>query len=126
MNKSALLELASRCEASTGPDRKLDFDIASLVRTPDRHRPGMFIEDGRSVAGHPDYTASLDAAMGLVPVDADAAGEQFKVECWNEQTVHPPHVKASAWVAGAKRTYAATPALALTAAALRALAEKGE
>ena len=52
-----LLELAERCEAATGPDRELDFEIAKTI--------------GRErwyAGGHPQwhFTASLDAAMSLV------------------------------------------------------------
>jgi hypothetical protein len=55
-NKSALLELASRCEKATGPDRELDLAIALAV--------------GDETWAEPDraklyYTASLDAAMSL-------------------------------------------------------------
>jgi hypothetical protein len=64
--------------------------------------------------------AYLDAAMMLVPDGAHqiVGGVRFSVECWAERgsCVHPPHVRATAWVPGAERTYAATPALALCAA----------
>ena len=55
----ALLQLAERCENATGPDRELDCDIhAKLVGAPHRHQiPSTW----------PLYTASLDAAMQLVP-----------------------------------------------------------
>lgn len=114
--------LAVRCEQATGPDRALDKDIREALGQPVMDEHGTMVEWRPDFYAAPAYTASLDAAMTLVPEGADAAGERFKVEGWNEQTVHPPHVKASAWVAGAKRAYAATPALALCAAALRAQA----
>ena len=52
-------ELAVRCEALAGPDREVDFLI-------------LCIADPRAVKtgplpGDPKYTASLDAAMSLIP-----------------------------------------------------------
>lgn len=73
----------------------------------------------------PVFTASLDAAMTLVPEIRNTM-DVFSVECWTGNGIHAPHVRASAWVPGAKRTYAATPALALTAACLRARARAGD
>lgn len=53
---SAYLEYAERCEQATGPDRRLDADIAY----------GKNALDWLSEAHHaPRYTASLDAAMTL-------------------------------------------------------------
>jgi hypothetical protein len=49
-----LLDLASRCEKATGPDDKLDWDIAIVSNGFDPEYPLP-------------YTASLDAAMTLVP-----------------------------------------------------------
>jgi hypothetical protein len=109
MNAEKLLGLAERCEKAGGPDLLLDGDI---------HEALGFSRYRKPIA----YTASLDAAMTLVPEDADAGGERFRLEHWNGSGVHAAHVRASAWVAGAARVYAATPALALTAAALRARA----
>ncbi|MBM3333392.1 hypothetical protein FJY63_01905 [Candidatus Sumerlaeota bacterium] len=83
---------------------------------------GYFSGDGVGGFGNPTvprYTRSLDAAMTLVPDNADAAGERLRLEAYNSHGVLAPHVRASAWVAGAPRAYAATPALALCAAALR-------
>ena len=72
-----------------------------------------------------DAEAYLDAAMMLVPEGAHqiVGGVRFSVECWAERGsyVHPPHVRATAWVPGAERTYAATPALALCAAIARGI-----
>ncbi len=56
---SKLLELADRVEALSGPDREVDCLIADAVLGPVR-KP--------YVRGHCEkYTASLDAAMSLVP-----------------------------------------------------------
>lgn len=69
-----------------------------------------------------NYVGSLDAAMLLVPEADTVAGEKFRLEVYLKPGVLPAHVRASAWVPGAPRVYAATPALALTAASLRARA----
>lgn len=146
-----LLELAERCERAEGPDRETELEI--VVSAPvwipswlhgrkgnlwiDRkgaypilrwQSAGMTKSVGNpSVDDPPHYTASIDAAMVLVPIGADSGGERCKVEVWNDpRSMHPPHVRASAWVAGARRTYASSPALALTAASLRALAKEND
>lgn len=108
-----LNELASMVEAATGFDPGLDRRIAEAV-----------FGDSPVIAR--EYTRSLDAAMTLVPEGRNAGGELFKVEAWDGNGVHAPNVRASAWVPGAARVYAATPALALTAAALRSRAAMGE
>lgn len=62
----------------------------------------------------PAYTASLDAAMTLVPEGYDWA--VFRTN--GGLTVH-------AWCGSREDVFAATPALALTAACLRARAAQG-
>lgn len=125
MDSTELLALAERCEAGTA-DRDLDALIAPIqgLRVVDEGHPlGRCCYDQHGVLVIlPRFTASLDAAMTLVPERADSGGERYRLEQWNANGVHAPHVRASAWVAGARRVYAATPALALCAAALRALA----
>ena len=56
---SALSKLADRCEAATGPDGGLDFDILCAV-DPRARTSGPVWSD-------PAFTKSLDAAMTLVP-----------------------------------------------------------
>jgi hypothetical protein len=115
---SALLELAARCEAAEGPDRELDIEICRMLY---REAGVNVSDDFRPDAD--EYTASLDDAMGLVPegwprtvtdnqgllgmggyaaVTANPAGEIVKFT-----------------------SQAATPALALCAAALKARAAQG-
>lgn len=56
MTKDKLVELAEACEAAKGPDRELDYAI--------------WLEAGETpltTNSDPPYTASLDAAMTLVP-----------------------------------------------------------
>lgn len=111
-NKATLLALAERVEGLDGPDRELDADIMRATGL-----AGLKAD----YAPHP-YTASLDAAMTLVP-----EGDSFTVG----QNVHHGH-----WVAsvnyldddGAPQSRGCsnacrTGSLALCAAALRARAE---
>lgn len=134
------LTLADRCEKATGPDRRLDVEIAVAVDwrwddwEPDEATARAMAEKhgidwlaGRAKEGissmwrhMPRYTASLDAAMTLVP-DGWTAWElrsrrrmtafvaEISRECDDDEE--------------AKQGHAATPALALCAAALRARGE---
>lgn len=110
-----LQELIERVERASGPDRELDGKIAlSLGWTfekmkgdarPYYRKPGVTRYYERSEP--PAYTAALDAAMTLVP--------RYLV---NELTL----VGGSYWQAtvGDEQADAATPALALCAASLKA------
>jgi hypothetical protein len=104
MKREELLALADRVEALTGEDHGVNCAV-EYVRTP--HWTGE---------GQPRrYTASLDAAMSLVPEGRD----------WTLQSSGGPGPMAFVDYCGRFRV-GATPALALTAAALRALAEQTE
>lgn len=94
---SELIALADACEAATGPDFHLDMEIMRAVRRDFNTAPG--------------YTASLDAAMTLVP-----EGWGYSI-CPNSSLL-----TRSAFSAGIM-SRAKTPALALCAAALRARAQ---
>ena len=130
-----LLALAERVERAVQPDREIDC----LIRCALSGRPnwralnmgdgfgwGIFYE---TTAGHarffsdvPMYTASLDAAMTLVP-DRWSSGYTDR-----RATVEGSKVNAQLWQVAEGSTvngYADTPALALTAACLRARA-RGE
>ena len=134
--RAKLLELADRVEKATGADRELDGLVFAHMN-PDKRviigqKPGRFPQDPiyggpldiiwidgfADVLGAPRYTASLDAAMSLVP-----SGMLWSVEWAGHQTrdriasctIWKPHMPTSIAVA-------ATPALALTAASLRAIA----
>ena len=124
-----LLELAERCEQATGADRRLDAEIDIAVRgfpeqayeqtnglrgkgSPELNRIDWFIKWGAD-----RYTASLDAAMTLVP-----EGYVFGLGNFDPDG---GTAKAAAIVGATpdedrNPTFAATPALALCAAALRA------
>lgn len=127
-----IAELADRVEALSGPDRKVDCLIADAVDAwPEgwiKHLPGM---EGATWAYHnpahngewmeaPAYTASLDAAMTLVPEGS-----------WDHMEVFKPDHQTLGWTVhllanGNFRDrpnhvgFAATHVLALCAAALRA------
>lgn len=78
MNAQALIALAERCEAATGPDRELEISIWELVapRTFQRHFWDLKASQSkgdpdadakaRSRMRPPAFTASLDAAMTLI------------------------------------------------------------
>jgi hypothetical protein len=106
-----LVALAERCEHATGPDRELDCAILVAIdwryNSAWRHLPRL--------------TASLDAAMTLVP------------EGWWVQQLTQSHNRDATWVslhsdtpAPVVQTSARADALALCAAALRARASKKE
>lgn len=115
MDKSELLALADRCEAASGPNYQLDVDIAIAV--------GRYGMNTRV----PNFTASLDAAMTLVP------------EGWSRRSTWCPKASYPArWSLHLPgpvpatnedmliQTCGKTDALALTAAALRALDSKDQ
>jgi hypothetical protein len=115
-----LLDLAVRVEGAEGPDRELDRAIysafATLTGSPPYVGHMLFGKPRSSDAPEPYFTASLDAAMGLVP------------EGWAFDLVQQlPPTRCTARVYGPKGQvtdlhYGITPALALCAAALRARA----
>jgi len=133
MSGEALLALAARAEAATGADRELDVAIGLLGRfyVAEPRWPGAepmigYVDDdgARVEPGNgaqdslvPRYTASLDAALSLVP-----EGWGFGVRTTDDRQ-HT--ARASCWTEGNRGEYcyaAATPALALCCAALRARA----
>lgn len=101
-------KLSERVEQLEGPRFTIEQEIGRLIN-PQATRLSVF----------PAYTASLDAAMSLVPEGVNSGDTIWNVEGWSSNGVHAPHVRATAWVVGAPRVYAATPAIALCAAALK-------
>lgn len=104
MDRDALLALAARVEAAAGADQALDRAIAMAAMPPERR--GMYVRR--------HYTASLDAAASLVP-----AGWR-----WVVGNMGNAHVYQDCTAGKSVTAQAVTPALALTAAALRARAEE--
>lgn len=102
-----LLKLAERCEAATGPDYEIDAQIADAIG-----------KGSWYAVGNPawKFTASLDAAMTLVP-----EGCHWWMPFPNEARIaNDEHVLTPL------PQRCATPALALCAAALRAAQEIGK
>jgi hypothetical protein len=99
--------LAETVEAATGPDRELDREICLAIRN------GRWI----SPSAVPSYTASIDAAMTLVPEGYFIRKLiQFGVEGpWGAVIAYAPQLHMPE-----PESVADTPALALSAAALRA------
>lgn len=127
-----LLELAERCERAEGPDRNLDAVIHKAVTTFDARRagPGWPDENAPVVPAFPgwrplpDYTASIDAALTLVPDE-----HAVDLTWWpggDRARVLPIYQDGDRWLhRGCDPHYcanAATAELALCAAALRARA----
>lgn len=119
-----IASIIERVEAATGPDRDVDAAIAPIpgLRVVDEGHPlgrCCYDENGR-LAALPRYTASLDAAMTLVP---EGAGRMIETQQLNRPT------KSGAWarvritqVCGftvGDEGHGATLPLALCAAALR-------
>jgi hypothetical protein len=121
--KDELIALAERVEALTGPDRGVDARICiALGLSKDNVMVGVdgwCINSGINPNPYrsPTYTASLDAAMSLVPEGYDC------VHGWD----YPNRaIRVLFMDDDGDRLFrgrAATPALALTAAALRAIAQ---
>ena len=120
--QQTLLALAERCEKANEPDRQLDLTIGQAVGSVDsrvRWNDAFgFGYPGKSV-DVPRYTASIDAAITLVPKGwewgcgyKDATGEPW---AW----VGKPRAGSADWEPMVPRN-AATAALALTGAALQA------
>jgi hypothetical protein len=118
--KDELLALAKRVEALTGPDREVDTWIENhlgLARFEPAH-PFRSHCDGHTRKEPKLYTASLDAAMSLVP-EGWNWGAWMRHD-WLKQNAQVWHLERKG---STNNGDAATPALALTAAALRAIAE---
>lgn len=132
--KEELLKLADRVEALSGPDREVDRLIGALngLKTIDYGHPfgRTAYDEGGIAVILPRYTASLDAAMTLVPktmslVDLTLSWEPPEPEVFPACSItwYPAAVIHNGKDWHALTASGATPALALTAAALRALAK---
>jgi hypothetical protein len=109
--RAELLRLAKRVEGLAGPDREVDCLIwcaTGVSGVPFAEAAAVVPDFGKWLA--PAYTASLDAAMTLVPE-----------RLWQRINVDP-NGRANVRLGNACAVTAATTALALVAAALRARA----
>jgi hypothetical protein len=145
MTREEIIDLAKRVEALTGPDREVDGGIAAALKIGNNLPDWAARWDGEwkptiqgavvlmQADGNPGphfsslpYTASLDAAMQLVPMGCihmvrtlwhdDKTAGNATVSRYKQEG------NGIFWQDNYAAT-AATPALALTAAALRAIAE---
>ena len=143
---SDIASLIARLEAATGPSRKLDGDIAATLRIPLLGAPDWLVNwdgdfgadakgqvaclhsDGRrGVNWSPPYLTSLiDDALRLVPeghrwlIDRRPMAAQ-RTDGYRAQVYREAHAYASD-MSDMPTAWAATPALALCIAALRAKA----
>lgn len=106
-DSASLIALAERCEAASGPDERLELSVTDALFGwhPPAGTGGLVV---RAMRG------SLDAAVALC--ERLLPGVVIRADIW------PTHSEISVDHLGAKPSSAATPALALTAAVLRALA----
>lgn len=131
---SDLLELAERCEKAEGPDRELGREVLLACgwrKTQAGHFLGpIFLWSSPDWASsfdddrfhRHDPTASIDAALTLVP-DGTGHDPFWMLKASNPN--NPSGCRAEIWAKDVSRPFrgkAATPALALCAAALRARA----
>jgi hypothetical protein len=131
MDRDELLALADRCEAATGPDREIDLLIANAVLPGwEGELTDAEIRFHTKFGGQPAYTASLDQGMTLLPETYHIAklceGEDDNPVMHRRQYTGCWHVRLHTTEPGVLHNlqYGAgvTPALALTAACLRAQA----
>lgn len=118
---STLLSLAERVEAGEGPDRELDAEIAPLqgLRIVDEGHPlGRCVYDQNNHGVPlPAYTASLDAAVTLVP-----EGVFPRLDFGGAQAIIVRRAVVG-FREVARSSLCSTPARALAAACLRAKAQ---
>lgn len=111
MTLAALIE---KLEQAKEGSRELDAEIAKLVGT--EHGPREVVRvESRSIDSYPEvaphYTESLDAALTLVPKGHGAVSASINERGPSSMRIGHPYVCGNA----------ATPALALVIAALKAL-----
>jgi hypothetical protein len=148
---SDLHSLAARAEAAEGPDRELDHSIATAMgwrKVPNPSSAGGLVgrwyrADGTLTDhfGVPHFTASIDAALMLVPEGWQVAAleQNWRTGLWRAQLIPVPSATLIAafdrgetvgWnTADAPDSGTGgivTPALALAAASLKARATQGE
>ena len=115
-DRKAMLDLAERVEAASGPDRELDRLIAHAIGSvPADALPckGGWVVDGRPHAA-PPYTKSIDAAEALKPAHC---GNNWSLVGSDGPVGFPWQGDVCGELSDAR-----TPALALVAACLKARA----
>lgn len=143
--REELLSLADRVEALTGPDREVDADIAVAISNDPAawvvrdipsaiftHKPGWWRDRDDKSHSAPSYTASLDAAMTLVPDGWRIYTADFSIKNRARWMMEGPKLERieqedGTWEAGEdwyKSGTGNTAALGLIVACLRALASQ--
>lgn len=147
---ATLIALAEKVEALSGPDREFD-DLISVAAYPANNarviyakgrrfyrfaapgRTSFAVEFGTGVQfglirQQRRYTASLDDARTLIPKEWESVGlQRYDSGTWDASLAgNDGHLMAEDPDEFYVNAEAATPALALTAASLRALAQTGE
>ena len=129
--RASYLALAERAERAEGADRDLDAEMFARVilrqAVPLLLRLSGWVEHDEQDECAPAFTASLDAALSLVPEGWRWSLDHTQMpgcrDC-GRATLYAP---GDGWTpADVAEIYAATPALALVAAALRARAEEAK
>ena len=120
-----LTKLAERVEALTGPDREVDAEIEALFTDERGCRPIRFFRAQVATGQRRPlrFTESLDAAMTLIPETGFAEINIFNghADCGASVTVWSIYGEEFC-----EHIEAATPALALAAACLRAIGSKND
>ena len=122
MKRDELLALAERVEAATGADKSLDTWIENHLDLARWERAGGYGDQDYNRLEPRAYTSSIDAALTLVPSGMPWS-INYPANDGGQRSCHGIRTKPSADICGVFGC-AATPALALTAAALRALAQE--
>lgn len=114
-DSKSLLALVERVEALTGPCRETDAEVHAFYGYGDKSRVWYH--------SAPAYTDSLDAAITLVPDRWRMRQMHFNAPCVDDRKWHL-NLRGGRVGQNCAVGRGATPALALTAAALRTLAAK--
>jgi len=117
-----LMDLADRCEKADGADWNLSADIARAMGWAESEHAWHSLDWRSRQSGPPHYTHSLDAALSLVPEGwawAVYGGAREEIVATAYCVPNGGRLPWPDWITD---ICAATPALALCAAALRALA----
>lgn len=115
-NQNTLQALAERCKQATGPDRELDARIYILISGGSAADADYAATDPDVTCNPPPYTASLDAAVTLLP---DGWGWAVSTTGNLMPCAYGHSPDKAFWV---EDTYAVTVALAVCAFTFRARA----
>lgn len=117
------MTLIERIEGAEGPSRGLFGDAYRAIFPSLKSRDHSVEECEKSDLRAFRFWRMLDAEAWLSAAEMLVSAPEWNCELWDSNGIYPEHIRATAWVKGAARCYAATPALALCAAALRAIGD---